>query len=93
MHRATSTPIATRTVPTRKRVAKLDEKKHVYMNAPRKKRILWQYGWVSVHPNRHLPTKTYDHISKAYGKAYRMARGSRPHFLCVTLPKNFACIY
>jgi hypothetical protein len=35
---------------------------------------------------------TYDHISRAYGKAYRIARGSRPHVLCVILAKNFACV-
>jgi hypothetical protein len=35
-------------------------------------------------------TKTYDHINNAYGKAYRIARISRPHVLCVIFPKNFA---
>jgi len=90
VHNATSTPIATKTPPTRKRVARLDEKKHVYINATRKESILWQVKksmavWIPS-------TNTYDHISRAYGKAYKIARGSRPHVLCVTLPKNFACI-
>lgn len=42
VHSATSTPTAIKTPPTRMRVARLDEKKHVYINATRKESALWQ---------------------------------------------------
>lgn len=71
------------------RVARLEQLKHVKEKAARNVSALQQQNQIKMEMKEEL-TETYDHMSKAQGNAYKMARLSNPRVLCVIFPKNLA---
>ena len=92
IHQRISTAFTAKNEPTRETVSTLENLKDMNMNAKRKESVLFQSMCFEYKDTEKIWTITYDHISKAYGKEYKIARVSNPCVLCVLDPKNCAYI-
>lgn len=88
MHHKTRREHTTRIEPTGTRVAAVETEKISMAKEAMNVRVLCTRSQLGE--KRRKSSETHDHISKAYGRAYRMDKCSKPRVLCVMLARKSA---